>query len=165
MGIDAIVEIMRTNLLAVALALVVGVTFAHAAGKGQYLRADKSGGAQSALKKMSAGEPLTVNDVLALHNSGKHSDSRILDYIQDHNYSFDLTSKQLAALQKSGINHKIIDYIVWKSDLNTFERAHYIGRDFDPLYTQMDPRQAAYADYPWHYRLFPQNRRAGIGAR
>ncbi len=61
--------------------------------------------------KMQKGEPLTVQDVIWLHNSGL-SEETIVRYIRDTKTSYLLNQLQIRKLQTAGVSQRVISYMI-----------------------------------------------------
>lgn len=63
------------------------------------------------LSRMDRGEPITVDDVIQLHQGGI-SDDTILRYIQETRTSYTLNQKQIRRLQQAGVSQRVIQYMI-----------------------------------------------------
>jgi hypothetical protein len=61
--------------------------------------------------RMDRGEPLTLNDVIKLSQSGVNDDS-IIQYMQTTKSSYHLSQTQIRRLQDAGVSQRIIDFMV-----------------------------------------------------
>jgi outer membrane lipoprotein SlyB len=61
--------------------------------------------------RMDRGEPLTINDVIKLSQSGV-SDDTILIYMRDTSSSYHLSNAQIRRLQDAGVSQRIINEMI-----------------------------------------------------
>lgn len=61
--------------------------------------------------RMDRREPLTLNDVIKLSQSGVNDDS-IIRYIRDTGSAYNLTQTQIRRLQDTGVSQRVINYMV-----------------------------------------------------
>lgn len=62
------------------------------------------------LQRMERGDPLTVADVIKLHQCGV-SDDAIFRYLQDRNTIYQLNETQAKRLHDAGVGERVIDYM------------------------------------------------------
>lgn len=62
------------------------------------------------MKRIDNGEPLTVNDVIALHKSGV-SDKKIMEMIEKTNSKYYLSSESIHRLERAGVSDKLINFM------------------------------------------------------
>lgn len=60
--------------------------------------------------RMDRGEPLTINDIIKLSQSGV-DDETIINYIQDHETMYNLTQSQVRRMQDAGVSQRVINYM------------------------------------------------------
>lgn len=60
------------------------------------------------IDRMDRGDPLTINDVIRLSQSGV-SDDTILDYMTDTESTYHLSKAQVRRLQDAGVSQRVID--------------------------------------------------------
>lgn len=60
--------------------------------------------------RMDRGEPLTLNDVIKLSQSGV-SDDAIISYLTDTRSSYTLSQTQIRRLQDSGVSQRVINFM------------------------------------------------------
>ncbi len=63
------------------------------------------------LGRMDRGEPLTVNDIIKLHEGGI-SDKTIIRYIRQTRTSYTLSQAQIQKLQDAGVSQSLIQYMI-----------------------------------------------------
>lgn len=63
------------------------------------------------VERMDRGEPLTINDVIKLSQSGI-SDAIVLEYMQTTKSIYELTDSQVRRLQGSGVSQRIIQFML-----------------------------------------------------
>ena len=63
------------------------------------------------VERMDRGEPLTVNDIIKLHEGGV-SDDTIMQYISDTRTSYNLSQAQIRRLQNAGVSQRVINYML-----------------------------------------------------
>lgn len=63
------------------------------------------------IDRIDCGEPLTLNDVIKLSQSGI-SDSIILRYMEETHSVYDLTQSQAERLLSSGVSQRVVDYML-----------------------------------------------------
>lgn len=61
--------------------------------------------------RMDRGDPLTINDIIKLHESGI-SDETTLRYIRQTKTSYDLNQAQIRRLQNAGVSQRVIDFML-----------------------------------------------------
>jgi uncharacterized protein YcfJ len=61
--------------------------------------------------RMDRGEPLTINDIIKLHEGGV-SDDTILRYIRDTKTTYNLSQAQIRRLQDAGVSQRVINYMI-----------------------------------------------------
>lgn len=61
--------------------------------------------------RMDRGDPLTINDVIKLSQSGVSDDS-ILSYMRDTGSTYNLSQAQIRRLQQSGASQRVINYMI-----------------------------------------------------
>lgn len=62
------------------------------------------------LQRMERGDPLTVDDIIKLHQNGV-SDEAITDYMQKVKATYSLTQTQIRRLQNNDISDRVISYM------------------------------------------------------
>lgn len=63
------------------------------------------------VERMERGEPLTVNDIIKLHE-GSVSDDMVIRYIHDTKTSYNLSQAQIRRLQEAGVSQRLINYMI-----------------------------------------------------
>lgn len=63
------------------------------------------------IDRMEKGDPLTVNDIIKLHENGV-SDETIVRYIRQTKTSYNLNQTQIRRMQNSGVSQRVIDYLL-----------------------------------------------------
>ena len=63
------------------------------------------------VERMDRGEPLTINDIIKLSQSGI-SDETIIRYIQETKTIYNLSQSQINRLQEAGTSQRVINYMV-----------------------------------------------------
>lgn len=63
------------------------------------------------VERMERGEPLTVNDVIKLHE-GSVSDDTVIRYIHDTKTSYNLSQAQIRRLQEAGVSQRLVNYMI-----------------------------------------------------
>jgi uncharacterized protein YcfJ len=63
------------------------------------------------IERMDRGEPLTINDIIKLHEGGV-SDETILRYIRETRTTYNLSQAQIRRLQNAGVSQRVINYMV-----------------------------------------------------
>jgi hypothetical protein len=63
------------------------------------------------IDRMDRGEPLTLNDVIKLSQSGVNDDN-IIQYMQTTKSSYHLSQTQIRRLQDAGVSQRVIDFMV-----------------------------------------------------
>lgn len=63
------------------------------------------------IERMDRGEPITINDVIKLHEGGV-SDETMIRYIKDTRTSYNLSQAQIRRLQNAGVSQRVINYMV-----------------------------------------------------
>ncbi len=61
--------------------------------------------------RMDRGEPLTVNDIVKLHEGGI-SDDTIIQYIKETKTTYNLSQAQIRRLQNAGVSQRITNYMI-----------------------------------------------------
>ncbi|HSW72876.1 MAG TPA: hypothetical protein VLG44_05680 [Chlamydiales bacterium] len=61
--------------------------------------------------RMDRGDPLTIGDIIKLHESGI-SDETVIRYIRQTKTSYDLNQTQIRRLQNTGVSQRIIDFML-----------------------------------------------------
>ncbi len=61
--------------------------------------------------RMDRGEPLTINDVIKLSQSGV-SDDTMITYMRDTISTYNLSQAQVRRLQDAGVSQRVINYMV-----------------------------------------------------
>lgn len=61
--------------------------------------------------RMDRGEPLTLNDIIKLSQSGVNDD-HILQYMQSTKSSYHLSQTQIRRLQDAGVSQRVLDFMV-----------------------------------------------------
>lgn len=92
---------------------LIGVAVGSVAGGliGAYLDDQQQRNLQSSpatVQRMDQGAPLTVQDVIKLHQGGV-SDETIIRYINDHGAVNGITGSQIQRLQDAGVSQDVID--------------------------------------------------------
>lgn len=63
------------------------------------------------IDRMDRGEPLTINDVIKLSQSGVNSET-IIGYMQNTHSVYNLSQTQIRRLQDAGVSSQVIDYMI-----------------------------------------------------
>lgn len=63
------------------------------------------------VERMDSGEPLTVNDVIKLHQGGVNDDT-IIKYIEETQTEYNLSQSQIRRMQRAGISQRLINYML-----------------------------------------------------
>lgn len=63
------------------------------------------------VERMDRGEPLTVNDIIKLHEGGV-SDDTIIQYIKETQTTYTLSQTQIRRMQKAGVSQRVINYML-----------------------------------------------------
>ena len=63
------------------------------------------------VERIERGEPLTVNDIVKLHEHGI-SDETIIAYIHDTKTTYSLSQVQIKHLQNAGVSQRVINYMI-----------------------------------------------------
>ena len=63
------------------------------------------------IDRMDRGEPLTLNDIIKLSQTGV-SDDAILSYMQDTNSAYVLSKAQIRRLQDAGVSQRVINEMI-----------------------------------------------------
>ena len=63
------------------------------------------------VQHMDKGEPLTIDDVINLHEGGI-SDETIIRYIRETKTTYNLSQEQIRKMQSSGISRRVINYMI-----------------------------------------------------
>ncbi len=66
--------------------------------------------------RMDRGEPLTINDVIKLSQSGV-SDDTILQYMEEASSSYNLSRAQIRRLQDAGVSQRVINQMIASDNL------------------------------------------------
>lgn len=61
--------------------------------------------------RMERGDPLTINDVIKLSQSGV-SDETIIHYMKETQISYNLSHAQIRRLQEAGVSERVVSYMV-----------------------------------------------------
>ena len=95
-------------LIGASVGLIVGV------GIGSYLDQQEQENMRNhprTLDRMDRGDPLTVDDVIYLHEGGI-SDETIIQYIRDSRVSYNLTETQIRKLKSHGVSETVINFMI-----------------------------------------------------
>jgi uncharacterized protein YcfJ len=61
--------------------------------------------------RMDRGEPLTINDIIKLHEGGV-SDDTIIRYIRESKTTYNLSQAQIRRLQNAGVSQRVINFMM-----------------------------------------------------
>ncbi|MCE0483947.1 MAG: hypothetical protein LV479_06885 [Methylacidiphilales bacterium] len=99
----------RILFLAVAIALLAGCGLSDQQ-KADYATVARSGVSPAIYDKMTHGDPLSINDVIALSRA-RVSDGIIVRYIRDQGTVYFLNPQDFDQLQKDGVSPSVIDFM------------------------------------------------------
>lgn len=96
----------ETTLLASAIGIVAGGVLGYFLDEQDKKIVEKN--SPRTVERMEKGDPLTLNDIIQLSQSGIH-DEVILRYLEKSGMTYSLTKTQVQRLRQSGVSQRIIE--------------------------------------------------------